>query len=110
MSETNTRPVQCSKCGENLRTDYVRTVNWYGDEMVLIENIPAWICDNCGEQYYDEEITEALFRLKEEGFSGAEKVREITVPVYRIKRRPLPKDEEKVWPEFAREEPSLDES
>ncbi len=97
MSETNSVPVPCPKCGQRMRPDNVKTVLRYGEQIVLVENIPAMVCDACAEQFYDDEMTEALLRLTEEGFPGSEKIGEVLVPVYTVKRRTPPK-EEAAWP------------
>lgn len=97
MTETTSQPVPC-KCGYMLRAGEAKTVLWVQDQMILVENIPAMICDGCGEQYYDDEITEGLLRLTEQTFPWAEKVRDITVPVYTIKRRERAPESEQVWP------------
>ena len=93
------RPVLCPRCQRPMRSDEVNTVMWYRERMVLVENIPAMVCDTCVEQFYDDETTEGLMRLTEEGFPLAEQTGEILVPVYRLKRRPPPPPpEEQVWP------------
>ena len=81
-----------------MREDKVKTVMWHQEQMLLVEDIPAMVCDNCGEQYYDDEITEGLLRLTEQNFPWAEKTREIVVPVYTITRRPRATEQEKIWP------------
>ena len=94
-------PVACPVCACRLRPEMVNTAIWYGERVVLVENIPARVCDRCAEKYYDDETTEGLLRLTEDGFPWAEQTREILVPVYTLKRRPPPsdlKDEDKVWP------------
>ncbi len=41
--------------------------------MLLIRNVPAEICDNCGEVYHSEAVTEALLKQAEEAAqSGVE--------------------------------------
>lgn len=45
------------------------------------------VCDECVEQFYDEDTTDALRRLSQDGFPPSEIVREILVPIYSIKPR-----------------------
>lgn len=37
-----------------------------GDTTLVIKNVPADVCQNCGEGYVDEEITEQLLQMAEE--------------------------------------------
>ena len=34
--------------------------------MVVVQAVPAQICDNCGEEYVDEEVTAQLLREAEQ--------------------------------------------
>jgi YgiT-type zinc finger domain-containing protein len=87
----------CPRCGGTLSATIVRTTIWQGERVVIVEDIPAHVCDMCLEQFYDDAVSEALRRLAEEGFPAAEAAREISVPVFsltgRIQSRPeLPDD------------------
>lgn len=44
-----------------------------------IENVPAWVCEQCGENYYDLEIVERIQNLI---WSNATPTRTIETPVY----------------------------
>jgi YgiT-type zinc finger domain-containing protein len=37
-----------------------------GNTTVVFRDVPALICDNCGEEYVDEEITARLLAIAEE--------------------------------------------
>ncbi|MBN2701970.1 MAG: type II toxin-antitoxin system MqsA family antitoxin [Methylothermaceae bacterium] len=40
---------------------------------IIVKNVPADICDNCGEYYLSEEITDRILTLAEESrYKGAE--------------------------------------
>ena len=85
--ETNSTPVPCPRCGQAMRAATVKTAIWREDRVFLVEDIPARVCDSCIEQFYDEETTDALRRLTEEGFSSVEPKREILVPVFSLEGR-----------------------
>lgn len=75
----------------------MRTAIWQGDRLAVVEDIPALVCRSCGEQYYDDDVSEALRRLNEAGFPDAEARAIIEVPVFSLegrirKRKPLPED------------------
>ena len=61
------------------------------------KTFPRTSASACLEQFYDDDVSEALRRLAEEGFPAAKADREISVPVFsltgRIQSRPtLPDD------------------
>ncbi|NUQ26226.1 MAG: type II toxin-antitoxin system MqsA family antitoxin [Saprospiraceae bacterium] len=37
-----------------------------GASIIIIKNVPAYICENCGEKYYDSDITRQVMRRAEE--------------------------------------------
>jgi YgiT-type zinc finger domain-containing protein len=38
-------------------------LQWHGDALLVVDRMPAIICDVCGEQAYDEQAVEHLQRL-----------------------------------------------
>ena len=36
------------------------------DTTIVFKKVPAEVCDNCGERYYDEEVTKTLLKAAEE--------------------------------------------
>jgi YgiT-type zinc finger domain-containing protein len=38
-------------------------VQWHGDALLVVDRMPAIICDVCGEKAYDEQAVEHLQRL-----------------------------------------------
>ena len=62
----------CPRCGAVLTPTTVRTSIWHGDRVAIVEDIPAHVCSACMEQFYDDEVSDALRRLAEEGFPSGE--------------------------------------
>ncbi len=97
-SESTTDPeVVCPRCGEAMTAATVRTTVWREDRVAIVEDIPAHVCDSCVEQFYDEDVSDALRGLVEQGLPAEEAAREITVPVFSLegrirKRKPIPED------------------
>ena len=71
---------------------FLKTAIWQGPRLAIVEDIPAHVCEACLEQFYDDEVSEALRRLSEEGFPAEKASKQIVVPVFslegRIVRRP----------------------
>jgi YgiT-type zinc finger domain-containing protein len=70
---------KCFLCGGKAARKFVTAENWWGDDLTLIENVPAWVCDNCGEQYFEPEVCEELDHLRKA--PPADK-KIIQIPVY----------------------------
>ena len=87
----------CPRCASPLTVATVRTVIWQGDAAVIVEDVPAYVCGSCMEQFYDDAVSDALRRLAERPISVAEADRVATVPVVSLKARlagapPIPED------------------
>ena len=104
MAEIKPNLAACPRCGEAMRPALVKTAIWREERVHLVEAIPAQVCDACIEQFYDEETTEALRRLTEEGFASLVPVREIQVPVYslaeQVRQRAASSEEEEVRADY----------
>ncbi len=86
----NRVPAPCPQCQQLMRPSMVKTAIWRGECLYVVEDIPAQVCDACLEQFYDDEVTDALRRLTEDGFPAARAKREILVPVFSLDRTPPP--------------------
>jgi YgiT-type zinc finger domain-containing protein len=87
----------CPRCNVVMDQARVRTAVWQGERLAVVEDIPAHVCPNCLEQYYDDDVSDALRRLNEEGFPTASAEKTVTVPVFSLegrlrKRAALPED------------------
>jgi YgiT-type zinc finger domain-containing protein len=104
MEETNSPPVPCPRCSQAMRPATVKTAIWRDDRLFVVEDIPARVCDSCMEQFYDEETSDALRRLTEDGFSSVEPKREILVPIFslegRIRKRTSSESEEEAYADY----------
>lgn len=52
--------------------------------LVIVENVPAYICEECQEQVYDEDVSMKLQELISRGFPESNIVRKIVVPVFQL--------------------------
>ena len=70
--------MKCHSCKGNLKrgkTTY--TANRHGYHL-LIDEVPAWVCTQCGESFYEEEEVETIQSMLREVDAGALKVRKET--------------------------------
>jgi YgiT-type zinc finger domain-containing protein len=52
-----------------------------GEELVVIENVPAMVCENCGEQVFSPEVTRKVQTVAKERKGTA---RTLVVPVFSL--------------------------
>ncbi len=71
--------VVCNVCQGKVERRLVTYSQFFEGRFVLIENVPASVCEQCGEVYYDPEIVD---RIQHIVWSGGEPVRIVETPVY----------------------------
>ena len=74
----------CGTCGNPTLAKSIHVTMWTDKGLVVIENVPARVCDHCQEQFYDEMTGSQIVQLASSGFSRSRMVREITVPVFSL--------------------------
>lgn len=74
----------CEVCGGTTHETELNVTLWDGDRLVVVEDVPAAICDQCQEQFYDERSAQQIKALMQRGFPEEDAVREISVPVFRL--------------------------
>ena len=82
-------PMECPRCMKLTYAGVVRTNIWkgeVGERLIIVEDIPAQLCEQCGEQYYDDLTSETLRALMED-LGSATPTRVMEVPVYSLKGR-----------------------
>ncbi len=63
-------------------TEWVSTQGVEG-RLVVIENVPAWVCEQCGGTFYDPDIVE---RIQNIVWSDIAPTRTIETPAYALQR------------------------
>ena len=44
----------CSECQTGVQQlKYLTYFTWLNDELITVQNFPAWVCDVCGRRQYD---------------------------------------------------------
>ena len=71
----------CEYCGGNIIEKQVTLHRKVNGRYVLIENVPAGVCTECGTRYYAANV----LKMVEESVRGRRQVaREVVVPVYAL--------------------------
>ena len=73
---------RCPRCkNDALALQTIQYSQEYKGNFYIVENVPAWICDQCGEIILSESIAE---KIQELIWSGVEPKRTVQVPVYEV--------------------------
>lgn len=70
----------CLVCGGRLKsrsTSFRRTT---AKKLYFVDNVPAWVCTQCGEKYYAAETLEEVDRI----VATTKPIKMIEVPLYRF--------------------------
>lgn len=85
--DQSTHPV-CSICGNGkLHKLEVNSAIWHNDKLVVVEDIPALVCDMCHEQYFDDTTVLMLDLMRADGFRDDTADRKLNVPVFSYRDR-----------------------
>lgn len=84
LPESNLPPPPCPRCRRDMRPAEVKTAIWRGERLFVVEEVPAFVCDTCVEQFYDPGVADMLRRWTQDGFPLADAQREILVPVFSL--------------------------
>ena len=93
--ETDEQPAaRCSNCGSSsIHEARVRSAFWHGDRLVVVEEIPAIVCDDCHEQYFDDGTIVALDLLRGQGFPEESARGELRAPIFALSDRTAAQDD-----------------
>ena len=71
----------CYFCGKGILEDKKVKVDFrWGDKLIVIEEVPAKVCNECGEKYYSAEVSREMEKIAIEG----KKEKIIEVPLVRL--------------------------
>lgn len=73
-------PPKCKYCGFDTHQDVIKAALWTDGGLVVVEDIPAWVCEGCGEQFFEEKVTQSIEKVL--ACSTAKAKQRIRVPVY----------------------------
>jgi len=75
----------CNVCRGRVEKQLTTYTQWFEGRLIVVENVPAWVCTQCGETYYDPDVVE---RLQSVIWSAEPPSRVIETPVYDLAAMP----------------------
>ena len=71
---------KCSVCHSQTITKNITYTQWYQEELIAVENVPAEVCQNCGEEYFSPGVVDKIQKVIELHHSS----KTIKVPVFQL--------------------------
>lgn len=59
------KTLQCPVCGGQLKNDKIREEVWVEDKLLVIDNLPAKVCQHCGESIIDYSTMKKIEKIIE---------------------------------------------
>jgi YgiT-type zinc finger domain-containing protein len=76
---------ECHVCGERMEEKRIKQGFWVKDKLILIEDIPAGVCMQCGEKVVNAAVGQRIAALMGDA-KRLLKARTISIPVIRFAR------------------------
>lgn len=73
---------KCSACHHQINTRKIIYTQWYEGKLVAVEDVPAEVCPNCGEEYFSPEVANEVQKAIESQHS----TKTLAVPVFHLSR------------------------
>lgn len=81
MNEKNYNYGQCHICGELMAEKRISQEFWIKGNLIVVENVPAGVCPQCGEKVVKADIGQRIASLLA-GTNQLHPTRSINVPVF----------------------------
>ncbi|HEX4948058.1 MAG TPA: YgiT-type zinc finger protein [Blastocatellia bacterium] len=72
---------ECHVCGEQMAEKLVKMDFWIQGNLIVVEDVPAGVCPQCGEKIVNAKVGKQLSAILENS-NDQSATRKITVPVY----------------------------
>lgn len=71
----------CYFCGSKLKEEKVNIARYWGEELISLQNVPAIVCKQCGERYFEANVSTEIDKKIKTWLQKKEANTKITVPV-----------------------------
>ena len=63
---------KCIRCGGILRSSKVEIHRRWGDQWYIVRDVPANVCEDCGEEYYHAKVLMQIDEMRDEILNSPE--------------------------------------
>lgn len=74
---------ECHVCGERMEERRIKQGFWIKDKLILVEDIPAGVCTQCGEKVVNADVGQRIATLMGDA-KRLQKARTMRIPVIRL--------------------------
>ena len=71
---------KCSACNSQTTAKKITYTQWFNGELIVVENVPADVCQNCGEEYFSPATVDKIQKVIESHHVS----KTIKVPVFQL--------------------------
>ena len=71
--------MNCTICHGNMKQQVITHSQFFEGQFILVENVTAWVCEQCGDTLFDPDVVE---KLQNHIWSHPQPTRSLTVPVF----------------------------
>ncbi len=71
---------KCSVCHSQTVSKNITYTQWYKGELIVVENVPSEVCQNCGEEYFSPNTVDKIQKVIELHHTS----KTIKVPVFQL--------------------------
>lgn len=72
---------KCYLCEGKLKKQNVNIVRYWGKELIALNDVPALVCEQCGERYFDAKISAKIDQRMKDALKNKASIDKIAVPV-----------------------------
>lgn len=72
---------KCYFCGAQLKKEEVNIVRYWGKELIALNDVPALVCIQCGERYFEAQISHKIDERIKDALKKKSSLQKIDVPV-----------------------------
>ena len=73
--------IKCYVCGGRLKKENVDIVRYWGKELIALNEVPALVCQQCGERYFEAKVSHKIDRRIKDALNRKSTIPKIDVPV-----------------------------
>ncbi len=73
--------IKCYYCAGKLKKQKVNIARYWGSELIAFENVPAIVCEQCGERYFEAKVSEEIDQKIKKWLQKKDLNEKIIVPV-----------------------------
>lgn len=72
---------KCYVCGGQLKKEKVNIARYWGKELIALNDVPALICQQCGERYFEAKVSSKIDQKIQDALKRKTPLQKINIPV-----------------------------